>query len=130
MNKLDRLTKEIEAARKVAMRTNNAIVAVCQIPQSIFAVIAFSKPTPKTLKYQRAFGYFFTLEEAAKAVKENRCDIFEELHELVAIEEINPGIHGKGKILACYKWEYDKKNPKNGEFSNGKYIPCQIPEKH
>ena len=47
---------------------------------------------------QRCFGYFETFEEAEKAVLNNRCDIWETIHEYVVIEKIEDGIHMKKLI--------------------------------
>lgn len=41
----------------------------------------------------RCFGYYANLNEAKKAVEENRCDIHETMYDFVVIEEIEAGIH-------------------------------------
>lgn len=114
--------------------------------KSIFVVTALSKILPR--KYydgcnlssfylvlddiligsKRSFGYFFSLESAREAVENNRCNIYEEKYELVLIEEIKEGIHCRATSVAWYKWRTNKKNPKNGEFTNGKYFPCKQPK--
>ena len=136
--------KKIDEAKSIAIMTKKAIVTAIQPPRSIFVITSFSKPIPRDgedlnlsrfamvldnhlVKYQRTFGYFFSLEEAKKTVEENSSVIFEEVYELVAIEEIKPGVYRKAEVVAWYKWESDKDNPRDGEFSNGKYVPTTAP---
>lgn len=62
----------------------------------------------KGYRGRRCFGYFPTFEEAKDAVLNNRCDIFEYIHEYAVIEKVEDGIHQIDLNPTWYKWNVEK----------------------
>ena len=62
----------------------------------------------KGYRGRRCFGYFPTFEEAEDAVLNNRCDIFEYIHEYAVIEKVEDGIHQIDLNPTWYKWNVEK----------------------
>lgn len=71
---------------------------------------------------QRCFGYFSTFEEAEEAVLNNRCDIWETIHEYAVIEKVADGIHQLDFNPTWYKWNLEKEcyeKTKKPKFADG-----------
>lgn len=62
----------------------------------------------KGYRGRRCFGYFPTFKEAEDAVLNNRCDIFEYIHEYAVIEKVEDGIHQIDLNPTWYKWNVEK----------------------
>lgn len=56
-------------------------------------------------KARRTFGYFSKLDEALKAVQENRCNMQECLYNYLVIEGIGEGIHALVEEEYWFTWE-------------------------
>jgi hypothetical protein len=69
----------------------------------------------------RCVGYFYTLEEAQKAVKENDLDIGEEgYYTFCVIEEKLPGVYNFNNLNEWwYRWSGSKRST---------YFECEKPE--
>ncbi len=63
----------------------------------------------------RCWGYYPTLEEAKKAVKENYGNMIECIYDYLVIEKYKPGVMQIAKDIAWYK-----------EIDN-RWIPCEKP---
>lgn len=76
----------------------------------------------KGYRGRRCFGYFPTFEEAEDAVLNNRCDIFEYIHEYAVIEKVEDGIHQIDLNPTWYKWnveEGDYEKTEEPDFAKG-----------
>ena len=60
--------------------------------------------------HDRAFGFFYSLSEAQKAVEENRCDMQECAYMWLVIEEICGGIHPSVYSEIWYEWVFGSWN--------------------
>ena len=67
-------------------------------------------------KARRTFGYFNNLDDAFKAVEENRGSMQECLYNYLVIEGIDEGIHPIVNKEYWYKWD------------DGKWMLCNKPE--
>lgn len=67
-------------------------------------------------KARRTFGYYHTLDEAFKAVEENRCNMQECLYNYLVVEGISEGIHPLVEKEHWYEW------------IDNKWMPCNKPE--
>ena len=68
------------------------------------------------IEESRTIGYFLTLEEAKRVVKNNICDIHEDYYKYAIIEEVGPGLYASTEAKEFwYRWT------KNG------YRPIQKP---
>lgn len=66
----------------------------------------------------RCMGYYTTKEMAEIAVRENLCDIYENIYSYAVIEKFGPGTHPECRERQFYK--YDE--------SSMKYLPIDEPE--
>lgn len=66
----------------------------------------------------RCFGYFDTLEEAQKAVSENRHDMHETCYHYLLIEAISVGIHPNAEKVQWYTFD----------VANDKWVAIPEPE--
>lgn len=66
----------------------------------------------------RCLGYYTTKEMAEIAVRENLCDIYENMYRYAVIEKFGPGTHPECHERQFYK--YDE--------SSMKYLPIDEPE--
>lgn len=57
---------------------------------------------------RRVFGYYDSMEEAALALSENRCDMRETVYDFAVVEEIGQGIHPDVKSRRFFAWFKDK----------------------
>ena len=62
----------------------------------------------KGYRGRRCFGYFSTFEEAEDAVLNNRCDIFEYIHEYKKKKKVEDGIYPTDLNPTWYKWNVEK----------------------
>ena len=67
-------------------------------------------------KARRTFGYFHTIDDAIKAVVENRGNMQECLYNYLVIEGIGEGIHRLAEQEIWYEWK------------DGKWTLCNKPE--
>ena len=57
------------------------------------------------IEESRTIGYFLTLEEAKRVIKNNICDIHENYYRYAVIEEVEPGLYSSTESKSIwYKW--------------------------
>jgi len=57
----------------------------------------------------KCVGYYFSLDDAVQAVKENGDDIHRTIYNYAVIEEIDEGIHLASKKEIWFKWDEETK---------------------
>ena len=57
------------------------------------------------IEESRTIGYFLTLEDAKRVVKNNICDIHEDYYRYAVIEEVEPGLYSSTESKSFwYRW--------------------------
>ena len=72
------------------------------------------------IEESRTIGYFLTLEDARKVVRNNLCDIHESYYKYAVIEEVSPGLYSSTESTSYwYRWTKDhyRRIPKPEQLS-------------
>ena len=76
--------------------------------KTIFTIHSMENPDGSYQSLHRTFGWYSSAMKAYKAVRNNECDIYENVYDYVVIEEVKEGTHGSAIKEWWFKWSKTK----------------------